>query len=193
VCADEDVDLLAPKPSEAEIVAAADLLSNLKQQVRGGASGVRAETAGADTVALTMMAHLSAASVNHCLCLCVPACAAREPAGPPLPAVAQAPRAVPPRVGPAHEDRLPKQQICPSNGAVRRARVRVGADEHLLRCCARCLPVGHWSVTNGLDGSDDCRFACLYTSHVSNLIFYSPLKSWRGKPDAMTHEMELNS
>lgn len=24
------------------------------------------------------------------------------------------------------------------------------------------------------------RFACIYTSHVSNLIFYSPLKSYRG-------------
>ncbi|EFN56183.1 hypothetical protein CHLNCDRAFT_30799 [Chlorella variabilis] len=35
------------------------------------------------------------------------------------------------------------------------------------------------------------RFACLYTSHVSNLIFYSPLKSWRGKPDVMIHEDEL--
>ena len=35
------------------------------------------------------------------------------------------------------------------------------------------------------------RFACLYTSHVSNLIFYSLLKSWRGKPDVMIHEDEL--
>jgi hypothetical protein len=37
------------------------------------------------------------------------------------------------------------------------------------------------------------RFACLYTSHVSNLIFYSPLKSWRGKQDMMTHEEELST
>jgi hypothetical protein len=35
------------------------------------------------------------------------------------------------------------------------------------------------------------RFACLFTSHVSNLLFYSPLKSYRGKPDVMIHEEEL--
>ncbi|KAL4448376.1 hypothetical protein ABPG75_005595 [Micractinium tetrahymenae] len=35
------------------------------------------------------------------------------------------------------------------------------------------------------------RFACLFTSHLSNLIFYSPFKSYRGKPDVMTHEDEL--
>jgi hypothetical protein len=32
------------------------------------------------------------------------------------------------------------------------------------------------------------RFACLYSSHVSNLAFYSPEKSWRATPDAMAHE-----
>jgi HAD superfamily 5'-nucleotidase-like hydrolase len=32
------------------------------------------------------------------------------------------------------------------------------------------------------------RFACLYTSHVSNLMFYSPLKSYRGRVDEMSHE-----
>jgi hypothetical protein len=32
------------------------------------------------------------------------------------------------------------------------------------------------------------RFACLYTSHVSNLAAYSPDKSWRAAPDAMAHE-----
>lgn len=32
------------------------------------------------------------------------------------------------------------------------------------------------------------RFACLYTSHVSNLAYYSPEKSWRAAPDAMAHE-----
>ena len=37
-----------------------------------------------------------------------------------------------------------------------------------------------------------CRFACVYTSHVSNLIFSSPLKSYRGKSDTMIHEDELN-
>ncbi|KAI7837934.1 hypothetical protein COHA_008240 [Chlorella ohadii] len=35
------------------------------------------------------------------------------------------------------------------------------------------------------------RFACLFTSHVSNLLFYSPLKSYRGKADVMIHEEEL--
>lgn len=34
-------------------------------------------------------------------------------------------------------------------------------------------------------------FACLFTSHVSNLLFYSPLKSYRGKSDVMIHEEEL--
>lgn len=32
------------------------------------------------------------------------------------------------------------------------------------------------------------RFACLYTSHVSNMMFYSPLKSYRGRVDSMSHE-----
>ncbi|DBA91731.1 TPA: hypothetical protein ACH3X1_003327 [Trebouxia sp. C0004] len=32
------------------------------------------------------------------------------------------------------------------------------------------------------------RFACLYTSHVSNLAFYSPDKSYRGRMDHMAHE-----
>ncbi|KAK9813561.1 hypothetical protein WJX73_007197 [Symbiochloris irregularis] len=32
------------------------------------------------------------------------------------------------------------------------------------------------------------RFACLYTSHVSNLSFYSPDKSYRGRMDFMAHE-----
>ena len=36
------------------------------------------------------------------------------------------------------------------------------------------------------------RFACVYTSHVSNLLFYSPLKSYKGKSDTMIHEDELN-
>ncbi|CAL5221480.1 g3680 [Coccomyxa viridis] len=34
------------------------------------------------------------------------------------------------------------------------------------------------------------RFACLYTSHVSNLCFYSPDKSYRGRMDHMAHEEE---
>ncbi|KAL3150708.1 hypothetical protein ABBQ32_000495 [Trebouxia sp. C0010 RCD-2024] len=32
------------------------------------------------------------------------------------------------------------------------------------------------------------RFACLYTSHVSNLAFYSPDKSYRARMDHMAHE-----
>lgn len=32
------------------------------------------------------------------------------------------------------------------------------------------------------------RFACLYTSHVSNLAYYSPDKSYRGRMDYMAHE-----
>lgn len=32
------------------------------------------------------------------------------------------------------------------------------------------------------------RFACIYASHVSNLMFYSPLKSYRGRVDSMAHE-----
>lgn len=34
------------------------------------------------------------------------------------------------------------------------------------------------------------RFACIYTSHVSNLMYYSPLKSWKGRLDIMAHEEE---
>ncbi|KAK9843987.1 hypothetical protein WJX81_001142 [Elliptochloris bilobata] len=34
------------------------------------------------------------------------------------------------------------------------------------------------------------RFACLYTSHVSNLHFYSPDKCYRGRMDHMAHEEE---
>jgi 5' nucleotidase family len=32
------------------------------------------------------------------------------------------------------------------------------------------------------------RFACLYTSHVSNLCFYSPTKSYRARMNHMAHE-----
>ncbi|GMH44237.1 hypothetical protein BSKO_12171 [Bryopsis sp. KO-2023] len=32
------------------------------------------------------------------------------------------------------------------------------------------------------------RFACLYTSHVGNLLYYSPHKSYRGRVDCMAHE-----
>jgi hypothetical protein len=32
------------------------------------------------------------------------------------------------------------------------------------------------------------RFACLYTSHVSNFLAYSPSKSWRSAEDALPHE-----
>lgn len=32
------------------------------------------------------------------------------------------------------------------------------------------------------------RFACLYTSHVSNLSFYSPLKTYRARTNTMAHE-----
>jgi hypothetical protein len=34
------------------------------------------------------------------------------------------------------------------------------------------------------------RFACLYTSHVANLHFYSPDKSYPGRMDHMAHEEE---
>lgn len=34
------------------------------------------------------------------------------------------------------------------------------------------------------------RFACLYTSHVSNMMFYSPLKSYKAQVDSMAHEEE---
>jgi HAD superfamily 5'-nucleotidase-like hydrolase len=36
------------------------------------------------------------------------------------------------------------------------------------------------------------RFACLYTSHVSNMMFYSPLKSYRGRIDLMNHEESVD-
>lgn len=32
------------------------------------------------------------------------------------------------------------------------------------------------------------RFACLYTSHVSNMILYSPYMKFRGRLDVMAHE-----
>lgn len=32
------------------------------------------------------------------------------------------------------------------------------------------------------------RFACLYTSHVSNFLAYSPSKSWRSAEDSLPHE-----
>jgi HAD superfamily 5'-nucleotidase-like hydrolase len=37
------------------------------------------------------------------------------------------------------------------------------------------------------------RFACLYTSHVSNMMFYSPLKSYRGRVDLMAHEKDSST
>lgn len=33
------------------------------------------------------------------------------------------------------------------------------------------------------------RFACLYTSHVSNMAFYSPDTAYSGKGDSMAHEV----
>lgn len=33
------------------------------------------------------------------------------------------------------------------------------------------------------------RFACLYTSHVSNMAFYSPDTAYSGKGDLMAHEV----
>ena len=33
------------------------------------------------------------------------------------------------------------------------------------------------------------RFACLYTSKVSNLLYYSPYKSYRTSADVMPHDI----
>ena len=35
------------------------------------------------------------------------------------------------------------------------------------------------------------RFACLYTSHVSNLLDFSPYVKFRGRVDVMAHEQVL--
>lgn len=35
------------------------------------------------------------------------------------------------------------------------------------------------------------RFACLYTSHVSNLLQFSPYMKFRGRVDVMAHEQVL--
>lgn len=35
------------------------------------------------------------------------------------------------------------------------------------------------------------RFACLYTSHVANFLFYSPNKNYKARPDTMCHEDDL--
>ena len=32
------------------------------------------------------------------------------------------------------------------------------------------------------------RYACLYTSHISNLAYYSPDKRYQGRCDVMAHE-----
>lgn len=32
------------------------------------------------------------------------------------------------------------------------------------------------------------RFACIYTSHVSNLMFYSPMKNFKARMDSMVHD-----
>lgn len=37
------------------------------------------------------------------------------------------------------------------------------------------------------------RFACLYTSHVSNLLLFSPYVRFRGRVDVMAHEQLLES
>ena len=36
-----------------------------------------------------------------------------------------------------------------------------------------------------------CRFACLFTSHVANLLYYSPMKSYRGKADELLSADDL--
>ena len=36
------------------------------------------------------------------------------------------------------------------------------------------------------------RFACIYTSHVSNLMFYSPMKSYKARMDSMVHDSSGN-
>lgn len=137
------------------------------------------------------------------------AAAAREPAGAAPRAAAAAPRAVPPGVGPAHEDWLPGAQghrpALHCIGAMRQRAERAGAYGRRL-CPARLLtlPPTHTcsppraarpraSPSTPLPSPRAStvpqssryahqleRFACIYTSHVSNLIFYSPLKSYRG-------------
>jgi hypothetical protein len=36
------------------------------------------------------------------------------------------------------------------------------------------------------------RFACLYSSHVSNMAFYSPDTAYSGKGDSMAHEVSVH-
>lgn len=37
------------------------------------------------------------------------------------------------------------------------------------------------------------RFACIYTSHVSNLMFYSPMKNFKARMDSMVHDSSSKS
>lgn len=37
------------------------------------------------------------------------------------------------------------------------------------------------------------RFACIYTSHVSNLMFYSPMKNFKARMDSMVHDCSSKS
>jgi len=47
-------------------------------------------------------------------------------------------------------------------------------------CIPQPPPLAHAHTRTHAHSATACRFACLFTSHVSNLIFYSPLKSYRG-------------
>jgi hypothetical protein len=42
---------------------------------------------------------------------------------------------------------------------------------------------------NSQFASQVARFACLYSSHVGNLRFYSPNKSYRALQDEMPHDV----
>lgn len=65
-----------------------------------------------------------------------------------------------------------------------------GAGKKSFKCCfltsgIRLLKTGY---QNSLLAHQIDRFACLYTSHVGNLVFYSPFKRYRGRVDHMAHE-----
>lgn len=122
----------------------------------------------------------------------VPTLAEEEPQGQTWEASAAPSRGVPPCVGPNNEDWLSELAICASGSA------GIWKFPPMDRTPQNVV---HKSFSTAVpSGSTSCaatfilqieRYACVYTSHVANLLFYSPNKSFKAPPDTMCHEDEL--
>ena len=73
----------------------------------------------------------------------------------------------------------PRKHLCAALRCTARSKLAGGA------CRGQMMKTGY---QNSMYASLMERFACLYTSHVSNLALYSPYMKFRGRVDVMAHE-----